>query len=220
MKCENCQNEHDGSFATGRFCSVKCSRSFSAKTNIEETNKKRSETLKRKYASGEISKSLLSHSFKPGFDIKRRKFSIEDRKKAVNAIKKRWEIHIQNSPFEDLSKNIKKRLVFEEQEKKCIICNTPNWMNKPLKFHLDHIDGNHFNNVRKNLRVLCPNCHSQTETYCKNTNKRYTDDEIIHTVESSKSINAALGKLKMSNGANYKRIQKLVVERGVEPLKF
>ena len=178
MKCENCQQEHDGTFATGRFCSVKCARSFASKINMEETNKKRSETMKRKFASGEISKSLASHSFKPGFDPKRRKFSIEDRKKAVAVTKQKWEKYVRNSPFENLSKNIKKRLVLEEQNYKCIICNISNWMNKPLEFHLDHIDGNHFNNNRENLRILCPNCHSQTETYCKSSNRRHTDKEI------------------------------------------
>lgn len=31
MKCENCNKEHDGSYGSGRFCSAKCSRSFSSK---------------------------------------------------------------------------------------------------------------------------------------------------------------------------------------------
>ncbi|MCM1219785.1 MAG: hypothetical protein NC548_35340 [Lachnospiraceae bacterium] len=33
MRCENCGIEHDGSYASGRFCSSKCSRSYSAKVN-------------------------------------------------------------------------------------------------------------------------------------------------------------------------------------------
>lgn len=45
-------------------------------------------------------------------------------------------------------------------------CNLgPEWCGKLLRLHLDHIDGDHFNNELKNLRILCPNCHSQTETY-------------------------------------------------------
>lgn len=40
------------------------------------------------------------------------------------------------------------------------------WNGRPITLHLDHIDGNHTNNQLENLRILCPNCHSQTITYC------------------------------------------------------
>lgn len=39
------------------------------------------------------------------------------------------------------------------------------WNGQPLSLHMDHIDGNSDNNVLANLRILCPNCHSQTETW-------------------------------------------------------
>lgn len=38
------------------------------------------------------------------------------------------------------------------------------YTNRPI-VQVDHIDGNARNNVFKNLRVLCPNCHAKTETY-------------------------------------------------------
>lgn len=33
MICENCKNDHDGSYGSGRFCSSKCARGFSTKNN-------------------------------------------------------------------------------------------------------------------------------------------------------------------------------------------
>lgn len=47
--CETCGIEHDGSYGSGRFCSLKCARGFSTKTNREETNKKVSKTLLKFY---------------------------------------------------------------------------------------------------------------------------------------------------------------------------
>jgi len=51
----------------------------------------------------------------------------------------------------------------------CTLCNQTNIHNgKKLVLQLDHINGNHNDNRIENLRILCPNCHSQTSTFCKN----------------------------------------------------
>ena len=48
----------------------------------------------------------------------------------------------------------------------CEICKTaPVWNGNPLTLHMDHINGNPSDSRLENLRWLCPNCHSQTETY-------------------------------------------------------
>lgn len=55
----------------------------------------------------------------------------------------------------------------------CAKCNLNNiWNNEILTLQLDHIDGNHLNNKIVNLRWLCPNCHSQTNTFCGKHKKK------------------------------------------------
>jgi Zn finger protein HypA/HybF involved in hydrogenase expression len=59
------------------------------------------------------------------------------------------------------------------KEKKCECCGIERWNNLPAPLELDHIDGDHYNNELSNLRILCPNCHAQTDTNAgKNNSKK------------------------------------------------
>jgi hypothetical protein len=62
---------------------------------------------------------------------------------------------------------LKNRLVKEGYKKnECEECKQKaKWHGKKLEMELDHVDGNRTNHLLKNLRMLCPNCHSQTETH-------------------------------------------------------
>lgn len=52
------------------------------------------------------------------------------------------------------------------REENCAECGQgSNWNGKPLRIQIDHIDGDGWNNTPENLRFLCPNCHSQTDTF-------------------------------------------------------
>jgi hypothetical protein len=48
---------------------------------------------------------------------------------------------------------------------KCSCCGISEYNNKPLTLQVDHTDGNAGNNNPANLRLMCPNCHSQTDTF-------------------------------------------------------
>lgn len=76
------------------------------------------------------------------------------------------DILVENSTYSNNSR-LAQRLINENKlEYKCAMCgNTGMWNNKPLSLQLDHINGNHKDNRLENLRFLCPNCHTQTDTY-------------------------------------------------------
>ena len=68
--------------------------------------------------------------------------------------------------FEDLgSDRTRKFRLLEERGHVCEVCKNVEWMNKQIPIELDHIDGDPTDNVIENLRLICPNCHAQTDTH-------------------------------------------------------
>jgi hypothetical protein len=142
--------------------------------------------------------------------LMREPFSREDRQKAAKTL----EIKYSSLPFDKQSWERQRNTVILEQENKCLHCKNSEWMGMPLKLHVDHIDGNNRNNRRDNLRALCPNCHSNTETYCgKNINngsKRVSDIEIIEEIKKGLTNRQILINVGLTpKGGNYERVNKL-----------
>jgi 5-methylcytosine-specific restriction endonuclease McrA len=51
------------------------------------------------------------------------------------------------------------------KEHKCEHCGLTTWLDKPIPLELHHKDGDRTNNTLENFQLLCPNCHSFTDSY-------------------------------------------------------
>lgn len=81
------------------------------------------------------------------------------------------EILVKNSTYGSTT-HLKHRLFKEGYKKEiCEKCGIVKWNNKKISFELDHVNGINNDNRIENLRILCPNCHSQTPTF-RGRNKR------------------------------------------------
>lgn len=190
--CPKCGKEH---LKSGNFCSLKCanSRVFS-----DEAKRKISLALKGK--SRNLSESQME-SFK-------------------KKMKEVWEIKYNNTNFDDLGPENRRRRVLEEQNFCCNRCGISDWFGEKITLELDHIDGISDNNSRENLEGLCPNCHSLTETWrgrnkpTKNGENIVTDDFLLECLLTTKNIRQGLIKAGIAaKGNNYQRAKKIL--RGV-----
>ena len=92
-------------------------------------------------------------------------------KKSYQAKYSLEEILVENSSYANIA-SLKKRLIKEGAlEYKCAICGLTEWLNKPISLQLDHINGINNDHRIENLRFLCPNCHSQTDTFAGKNKK-------------------------------------------------
>jgi len=102
------------------------------------------------------------------------------RGKGANAGRK-FGPHITRTPHEKMFKEnststsamVRRRVVKEALvDYQCQVCGlTDQWQGKEICLQLDHINGINKDHRLENLRFLCPNCHTQTDTYAgRNTN--------------------------------------------------
>ena len=77
-----------------------------------------------------------------------------------------WSKNQQLKDWSQYSKpnNFKKHLI-NQRSNKCESCGLKIWLDKEIPLEIHHIDGNKTNNVSENLKLLCCNCHSITDTW-------------------------------------------------------
>lgn len=61
-------------------------------------------------------------------------------------------------------KNLRHHLI-KKRGNICEVCKNSHWLEKPIIFDVHHKNGDRTNNNEDNLQVLCPNCHSFTDTF-------------------------------------------------------
>lgn len=86
---------------------------------------------------------------------------------AVRKRRNQWsDIDWDNVPYEKLSPQKKRQRLLKEAQYRCPQCGFDKQREDGgCILEIDHIDGDHKNNARENLRVLCPNCHALTPNF-------------------------------------------------------
>lgn len=196
--CKKCGNEFEPQKGLIDYCSLTCRNS---RTWTEEDKQKLSETMKN-------SEKVKLNAIKTK-DIW---LEINERRKEKHVKK------ILDSNYDDLSFNSLRYRILFEQDNKCNCCGLSEWLNEPLILELEHKDGNHFNNERSNLEMICPNCHSLTSTWRgrNKTNKRLkiSDEELFNSLlKNDWNMRQSLIEVGLAaKGGNYNRCHKLKKE--------
>lgn len=179
------------------------------KKEILECKSRQEFFRKQKYRASGSSFKILNRR------IKEENIDISHFKQPQSFIKPRYtynEILTENSIYNNTN-NLKQRLVKDGLiSYECAICkNNGNHLNKPLILQLDHINGIRNDNRLKNLRLLCPNCHSQTNTFsrgskrnksiflCKKCGSAKSSKKSKFCFKCSSKIPKVLSKITVSN---------------------
>lgn len=120
--------------------------------------------------------------------------------------------------------NQRKRIL-ERDGHRCVWCGVGTEYNgKPLTHQIDHIDGNRKNNSDENLRTMCPNCHSQTDTYTFNKTKSDFDNRLKKHLEKMTKeqiekffLDHTYEQIVDITGTSHSSLRKYVKENGIIP---
>ena len=106
---------------------------------------------------------------------------------------------------------------------KCENCGITEWLGQPINLEIHHINGDRGDNRLENLQLLCPNCHSYTETFCnkqETTKVTIPEQVFVDALLMNTNISAALKSLGLTPcGGNYTRAYNLIDKYNITHLK-
>jgi len=158
IKCLNCGNALTSKHAK-KFCGRSCAAIYNNSIRPAASRKKQAETLrKRKQITYNLNCSQCKIEFQKPSTLTycSRACMILARKEKEIIRFKEGKVHTSSA--------IRKHLT-ETRGYSCEECGLSEWNGKDLTLQVDHINGDPGNNFPDNLRLMCPNCHSQTPTY-------------------------------------------------------
>lgn len=158
--CKNCGKVLPFEKRNNDFCNRSCSASYNNKL---KDGQKIETKIKISYKIRGIDKTEITEEDIAAFISKQ-----EDKKRKTNEEKIReWKSGINFVRGATQVPSFIKKYLFEKYDNRCQVCGWGEMNQKthtiPLQIH--HVDGDCTNNLEDNLQLLCPNCHSLTDTY-------------------------------------------------------
>ncbi len=162
MKCEYCGKEHDGNYASGRFCSKECAKGFATKKDRTEINKR----LSIVNGGTGILKEKLTHCLYCGAELKGTRKFCNGAHSAKFKQQELWNEVEKIKEWPGPGNNGSARIyLIAKHGHKCELCNETKWQGQPIPLVLDHIDGNSDNYKLNNIRMICRNCDGLLPTF-------------------------------------------------------